>query len=240
MFTDNRQLYVLSTLFSIILTILLFAAFFAVVIIKERVIKSKFDGLEEVQLLSFESPEDTIPEPEVKPVEETVTKEYGGQTAKELFRTVHTEKATEVKPDQNLSKGKESESKIVLDRSGDSINMLRTKEHLKMETPQITTSSNKEIQTVAGDAEINDQYLSKLNKMLHTLWGNPRPTDSGKIAIVKFKISRNGSVDYRLVRSSGDQIFDDRLRSLLDQVKAKGVDKPPKSLELDLKFIVKE
>lgn len=230
---DNGLIYFVSTISSTVFALLLFVGFFAVVIIKERVIKSSFSGKEQMDISFVDRATDVVKESENR-----VTKEYGGAKPNELFSTVDSIRSDEILKDQE--KSTQSESKIKIDRAGDSAQMLRTKENLDLEAPMISSQKSVDKESGIKNDEIHDEYLSKLSSMLYSRWGNPRVSDSGKMAIVRFVINRDGSVEFKIIRSSGDQIFIDRLLFLLERIRSDGVDKPTKKLELELKFMVKE
>lgn len=228
---NNDLIYLYSTLSSILFTLLVFSIFFAVVIIKERIVKSSFDKAEQVEI------ELTFPD-SGEEFETVATKEYGGATPNELFGMVDTNRSSENVAE---SSDRSNVSTITLNRSGDSIRMLRTKENLDLEAPTVGSKANRS-SLISGQSsdEIEDLYLAKISSLLHSRWGNPRANDAGKVAIVRFWIYSDGSVDYRLLRGSSDPSFDTRLEELLRQIKQEGVERPDRRLDLEIKFIVKE
>lgn len=233
--TNDGFLFIFSGALSFAFSFLLFFAFLSFIILKENLIRLDYKKSSEIAI-NLEIPEFAY---DPQKDESSQHQKYGASSVADLFGKVETTQIDKVLENRRVEESKPTfESKTI----GDSVYRLRTNETTQqaLNIPNISTSTTSDKnENSASDQQLEDLYLSKIYKLLSDGW-HPGIGDLGKIAIIRFTIGRDGSVDYRLISSSGDQLFQDRLRTLLERIKANGVDKPDRRLVLELKFVVKE
>ncbi len=152
-------------------------------------------------------------EPEKEVVKETSRSNEKTPDLKSLFGNVKT-KAIQTAPKEvnNVQKSidpKRFKSKFEKEKKSSNVNLDKLLTDIK------TTTTMKKIKSANSSEEQSDEYYSKINELL-SAW-IPNVTQGGLVANVIVTINSKGNFNYRFVKYSGDDLFDNSLKSFLDE-----------------------
>jgi hypothetical protein len=98
-------------------------------------------------------------------------------------------------------------------------------------------SSTREAGASSAGESLQNRYLAEIHQRLSAAW-HPGHGDLGKMAMIEMRISAQGVVRYKIVQIRGDEPYRRRLQAALDRIER--LEPPPRSLVLNVNFIVKE
>lgn len=169
----------------------------------------------ELELVTTKAEEKQVAKKSVQKVEEVVEKSTSAtnkQTAdfKSLFANVKTT-ATKVE-EKDVSNTQESidpsrfKSKFEKQKKTDNLTVSKLLNDTKTTTNMTQTSSSN------GEEH---EYFSKIKELLWQRW-NPSMLESGLVVKVLVMITKDGVFDYRVMKYSGNQRFDQSLKEFLE------------------------
>jgi hypothetical protein len=170
----------------------------------------------ELDLISTKSNEKKVAKKSPEKVQSVVKKSTSAsikKTAdfKSLFANVETKAKKVAQKDANTVKESldpsRFKSKFQKQKKTDNVSVSKLLNDVKTTTNMPTTSS-----TSNGE---HDEYFSKIKELLWKRW-NPMLLEEGLIVKVLVKISSDGSFDYRIMKYSNNQRFDESLKEFLD------------------------
>ena len=183
----------------------------------------KFDSAKttvlELELISTKSNERTVAKKTVKKEEQIVKKSTSNshkQTAdfKSLFANVKTKSKKIVEKDVNTTKKSidpsRFKSKFEKQKKTDNSSVSKL-------LNDVNTATNMPKTAASGEGE-EHEYFSKIKQILWERW-NPRLLEEGLSVKVLVMITNSGSFDYRIIKYSSDERFDESLKEFLDAQK---------------------
>ena len=148
-----------------------------------------------------------------EPIKETSRSNEKKPDLKSLFGNVKTKAVQTTKKEvNNVRKSidpKRFKSKFEKEKKTSNVNID------KLLTDVKTTTTIKKISSTASNEDQSDEYYSKVNELL-SAW-IPNVTQGGLVANVIVTIDAKGNFKYRFVKYSGDDSFDNSLRSFLNE-----------------------
>jgi len=170
----------------------------------------------ELELISTKAPEKTIAKKSDN-IEEKIIKKATSKSSKQgsdfksLFAKVKTKAKKTV--DKNINAPKESispsrfKSKFEKQKKTDNVKVSKLLNDIKT-----TTNLSK---TVASSDGEKHEYFSKIKQILWERW-RPRLLEDGLVVKVLVMITNDGEFDYRIMRYSNDERFDESLKEFLN------------------------
>ena len=185
----------------------------------------KFDSAKttvlELELISTKANETKVAKKSIEK-EEKIVKKSTSKTSKQvadfksLFAKVKTKAKKTVEKDINAVKASidpsRFKSKFEKQKKSDNSSISKLLNDVK-------TTTNMPKAVVSGSGE-EHEYFSKVKQILWQRW-NPRLLEEGLVVKVLVMITNNGIFDYRIIRYSKDERFDQSLKEFLESQKNK-------------------
>lgn len=214
------KLFVYSAIFSFSIYFLLIFLFFMYV--KGYDVK-KYDALKNETVLELELILDDSPVvqkrkikelfKDTQEVEKTVSKKVDNTAnIKSLFANVKTAKDAKIEKDPVLNVRKSLvssryKSKFEKEKKSQSVDVSKILDNVVQKSKKLTVQST--------SSNNYDKYFSKVYEILNQRWA-PKYKISGLESIVLINIRKNGTFSYKVLQRSGNPIFDQNLKSFLD------------------------